>query len=695
MATRSTVPEREASTRTAAPCGCEGTQARRWTAGVGWVFVPIGACAVFAGASASSARQVSPGGTQLAGASALSGVVRDAESGQPLGEVTIGLLPRGGRGGRGAAIPAMKTDEYGRFVFPKLEPGTYALRAMKAGYADQQYGPAVMGAVSGTMVLARDEWLKVELVMSRLGAIAGRVTDDRGKPVPRAYVRLLKEVMVGGRPQIATGPLTTTDDRGEYRLGDLEPGRYIVSLPSVQHSIPSAESGADLESLSPEQRAALGPQPEPGKPQPARPALGVVRDGPAALVVGSYPTPPGSGDGRRLVYSPVFYSGTSSFATASPVDLGKGEERSGVDIVLRPVPSFRVSGRVAGNLTDYSGIVLRLMPEGLEDMGVGSEVATTLVKADGTFTFLGVPAGAYTLVAPGSSFEFVLQRAQAGATTSPVGAVSMPATPGLGRIGQGGSGGLVASAPGITYASVVPNGVLEKGFARFPVVVRDRDVRDVQVPLQPAGALTCRLVYEGGSGAPPSGLLQLTPADGGPQLGVHNGVVQPGEPDLLRFKGLLPGAYAIRKVGMQGFTVKSVTSGGVDFTRRPLDVAAGSDETVVITLTRDGITLTGVVRDRSGAPVPLATVILFPTDQRLWSQYGFTPSWILASPGRSNGTYELSGVQAGEYFAVAVSADRANAWADPAFLKRAAASADRVTLAWGDKRALDLRLGDR
>jgi hypothetical protein len=90
--------------------------------------------------------------------------------------------------------------------------------------------------------------------------------------------------------------------------------------------------------------------------------------------------------------------------------------------------------------------------------------------------------------------------------------------------------------------------------------------------------------------------------------------------------------------------------------------------------------------------VPLASVIVFPTDQQLWANYGFTPTWILASAGRSNGTYEIAGIRAGEYYVVAVASESANAWADPRFLRRAASSAVRISLTWGDTRVLNLRL---
>jgi hypothetical protein len=59
------------------------------------------------------------------------------------------------------------------------------------------------------------------------GAIAGRVLDGFGDPVVRA--RVLVEVRTGPNAT-RTVAATEADDRGEYRIGRLSNGSYLVSV---------------------------------------------------------------------------------------------------------------------------------------------------------------------------------------------------------------------------------------------------------------------------------------------------------------------------------------------------------------------------------------------------------------------------------------------------------------------------------
>jgi hypothetical protein len=54
------------------------------------------------------------------------------------------------------------------------------------------------------------------------------------------------------------------------------------------------------------------------------------------------------------------------------------------------------------------------------------------------------------------------------------------------------------------------------------------------------------------------------------------------------------------------------------------------------------------------------------------------------------GGYRFFGVPAGDYFVVAVDDVHTRAWQDPAFFEAAARAATRVTLGWGESKALNL-----
>src|SRR5262249_41658445 len=107
-----------------------------------------------------------------------------------------------------------------------------------------------------------------------------------------------------------------------------------------------------------------------------------------------------------MAYPTVFYPGARLLTSATPIDLPPGQEKGGVDFALQPVPTVSVSGTVISAGALDPNFVLRLLPRGSEDLGVGSEQATALLPASRACTFLGVPSGSYTIDAGLSVTQF-------------------------------------------------------------------------------------------------------------------------------------------------------------------------------------------------------------------------------------------------------------------------------------------------
>ncbi len=60
------------------------------------------------------------------------------------------------------------------------------------------------------------------------------------------------------------------------------------------------------------------------------------------------PTPPPA-DGQRLfAYPSLFYPAAPSAASAAMVAVASGQERTGIDLQVKPVPMVKVSGTVVG-----------------------------------------------------------------------------------------------------------------------------------------------------------------------------------------------------------------------------------------------------------------------------------------------------------------------------------------------------------
>ena len=621
---------------------------------------------------------------------AVSGVVTDQATHRPIEGVNIqlGPPPRGG-----ARLGNQLTDERGRFVFVGVAAGTYFINATKAGYSEGHYGPGSMGALGGNIVLADGEWFKdASIEVTKLGAIGGTVQDERGQPVVGAYVRVLMQVPMAGQSRLAAGPVARTDDRGEYRIANLLPGKYLVVAPSVQHSVPASVSAADIEGVTAQQLATAETAAAARGRGSARRNGGALVDRQTALIIGNYVTPPPPVNGRPQAYPIVFYPGSLTLAGAASIELAGGGDRGGIDLQLQPVAAARVSGRLDGAPESFANFVLRLMPAGLEDLGTGSEAATTLVRPDGSFTFLNVPAGAYTLLAGGSSFELALRAASVGLRDP-----SVPLTPAVGRAGSGVTGGMVGSAPGVAYNIVAPAAASHEhgGYGRLAVTVGAADVTDLVVPLQSGGALSGQLTFEDITGAVPSGAIEVSAANASPALGVRsvsfNVTAAAGAGNTFGIPDLVPGEYVLR-FNMAGVTVKSIVAGGEDLSRRSIAIKPGQDTPVQVTLTGRVIRLSGTVRDANGAAVPQASAIVFPVEKPLWSNYGINPTWIRPSVGSSNGSYQITNIKAGEYYVVGVTPSQSLAWRDPAFLESAVPFAVKTTLEWGDAKTLDVKV---
>jgi hypothetical protein len=569
----------------------------------------------------------------------------------------------------------------------------YSLNASKAGYKDGQFLSGVMGTIGGHVILKDGEWYRTaDISLVKLGAISGRVSNERGEPMVGSLVRVLRRAKVRGESVWVAGSLARTDDRGDYRIAGLASGEYVVLVPSVQHSVPVGASLAELEGVTESQLESLDAQAIRRGSQPVRRSDAVLVDGSTALVLGPYPLPPSPPDGQPRLY-PMTFHPSGSLVSAARIVVVDGDDVLGIDLTLLPARAVAVSGQLQGAL-DPKGVVLRLVPRGLESLGTGGEVATALVASDGSFRFLYVPEGEYTLMAPGSTFEF---SDPSGFVAPGQQRLAIPPTPGVGRFGSGLSGGLVSIVPGITYTSRNPNTLsVHAPFVRMPIVVGPEGIGDLFVPVAAAGAIDCRVSLTGGDRATSTvGSLELAPADPVSGLGAHMFVLKPPSQgasvlERVSMSALTPGLYALRLVGASGLTIRSISIDGRDASTESILVEAGRSHEMEVVLTSQGGRLSGFVRSANGQALAGAAAIAFPVNTSLWRNYGFTPTWIRASPASSDGSYVLSGIRAGQYYVVGVPSHQISKWADPSFLELAAAQSMRVSVAWGEVRTLDV-----
>jgi len=136
-------------------------------------------------------------------------------------------------GGQGGNRPATLTDDQGVFAFTGLPPGGYTVTADKATYMSASYpdrGGSLRSSAGRPVMIQGDQ--TVDNVVVRLyhgGAISGRVVDAHGDPVEFAQVSAMT---ASGTGRMGMRGAMQTNDIGEFRIGRLTPGRYILMVSS-------------------------------------------------------------------------------------------------------------------------------------------------------------------------------------------------------------------------------------------------------------------------------------------------------------------------------------------------------------------------------------------------------------------------------------------------------------------------------
>ena len=639
-------------------------------------FAFLTAALVWAAAAERGAAQRPPPGSPGAASSglradlpAISGTVVDAATGRPLAAV---VSVRQGSG------PAHRqaTDDGGRFLFSNLAiMTTYSVIAEKPGYRYGTLGASTALGAPQEIRLTTTEWLSnVEIKLIRESTVSGRVLDNTGEPLAGVRVVALPRSVIAGDLRLVIGTVVSTDDRGHYRFTYLLDGDYVLMVPSIQSSVPAETPLAQRTVLTLDRLTLAGAM----DPAPHREAL--VTDGVHQLIDHNQPPPLSPlPDGRLQGFMTTFYPGVRSLEEARAITVALGEQRTGVDIHLEPVPLLSVSGSLAGPPGSGANIRLFLMPQGTEHLGLGHETATTLSGADGRFTFPAVPTGHYTILAGMAATGYV----------HPLRSLSLNALAHPAILGTDAYMGQLNRAYRMPRTSPVG-----EYSGRLAVSVGATDVAGVVVPLQRSGSIRGRLVFEGELPTVPAYRREVRaePANGDPMLGAPQTIaVGAGASNPFALEHVVPGEYVLRAVGI----VKSVTWNGQDYTDLPLPISPGatlSNVVVTTTTTLLAARVQGVVRDAQGAPAWDATVITFPADPVLWRRYGVTPRWLASQRvlvGRANSLFMVT-VPAGEYFLLALAEPLPELWMDATFLAKAARVATRVSLAWGQTTQQDL-----
>src|SRR5439155_23136145 len=128
----------------------------------------------------------------------------------------------------------------------------------------------------------------------RGAAVEGQVFDQDNEPLSKVVVQLSRIRTVRGKRKLVPSKFVATDDRGQFRLFDIPPGRYYL--------------GASYRSFG-----------VVGKPV---------------------------GAGQPKTYPITYYPGVVELQEATKIQVPAGADIGGMNFTLMEIPSYTISGKI-------------------------------------------------------------------------------------------------------------------------------------------------------------------------------------------------------------------------------------------------------------------------------------------------------------------------------------------------------------
>jgi hypothetical protein len=483
----------------------------------------------------------------------------------------------------------------------------------------------------------------------RGAALGGKVTYAEGDPAINVTINVMRRGSDGRLAKYVTGANLVsisgmrTDDRGVFRISGLPPGEYIIG---VSESVEHGDGGARNRS-----------------------------NDIAGMVEGLM--------GQQLLMT--FYPSATSAKEASAVKVEAGEERADIDIRIPARELRTVSGTVRGRrdkqpVANVKISIVRRDDESGEVGGVDAYLSgefshnTTMTDSEGRWQFKEIPDGRYTLVVkPPEEYEKMYET-MGDATNRNANLTFTNANVSIGNMNS---------------AYRAPR--KKRGYAptRHDLEVSSGDVSEVDVEVGEGGRIYGSITIEGGGTPRYSFVNALRVTEGGSEFGAADMKNATAEGGQFSIEGLPAGKFFLRastydEVGK--LYVKSLTWGGRDLMRQPLELAEGASiEGVEVVFAHNPATLRVMATQGTGkTPAVSASIFIIPADVAGWSPY--TQQFLCGTDGE--GFCSVT-VPPGDYRVVALprSALRGPYEVE---VKRRAANALTVSLSAGETKDLHL-----
>jgi 5-hydroxyisourate hydrolase-like protein (transthyretin family) len=289
----------------------------------------------------------------------IEGIVVNATTNLPIEGVRLRIGPRPGSPYQPSDYPdvsAVRTGPDGKFTFTGLKAALYGVIVEENGYVKQGIGFSRYGSElqdGPPIALIPGQAVKgITVRMVPAGTVSGRIRDaDLRQPVAGVRVQLLRlDYGADGQRTLGEVDSVRTNDRGEYRLYFVTPGRYYIG------------AGGVLPRNTP----------------------GTLQNNPNLIPAD---------------YAATFYPGVTNTWSATMVDVKPGANVAGIDFSVSKHVLYRISGRVLDSATGQPPAAATFSLYRRSDLRWESvEGVNNYRPADGTFRLTGLVPGSYSIV---------------------------------------------------------------------------------------------------------------------------------------------------------------------------------------------------------------------------------------------------------------------------------------------------------
>jgi hypothetical protein len=459
----------------------------------------------------------------------------------------------------GRTAPTTTTDRDGRFTFANVTPGPYTVRVQKEGFFGKPEGGNYPPTGAIHVSVAAKEIKDANLPLIPGALIGGRVFGADGQLLSNAIVWALRVSYQLGHAVLEGQVSKIADDRGEFRLFWVPPGDYYLTA-------------------------------EPPRPAPTP---GITAAAPA-------------GQGIK-----TFYPGTTAVTEAKVVSIKGGEETLGMDIGIRPISLYKVSGQVSSLIPP---------PAAQTAAPVVNAAVLVLLSPDGNAPDDTKQVGTVPLVPQTGRFEISL-------------------LPGVYD--------LFARVP--DAASQAAGGA-PQAWGRARLDVRDADINNIVITIPPSVEIKGTVNAPGGR-IPSALRVQLISDE--PSAAkipayqqVNRRAVTVSADGAFSLAAVPEGRFRVSGVAglPQDMYVADVRQAAQSVFDSGFDVNARNTNPVEIVLGTGAGTVNGIVLDGPMKVVPGATVVLVPETRRRSNR-----ALYLTTASDASGRFTLRGVAPGDY----------------------------------------------